>query len=87
MKRKEFANEVKQQYQECKFGIDPIDQEYLIEAMAWFICNVGEYGKISAEEIGVVKVLKLALKMKHQNIDISNYEAIRPIYEEVRCMK
>lgn len=61
LNRKKFAEEVKTEFKEslCKYD----DVIYLREAISWFMpsCNID---KVTPEEIGVLKMLKIAIELK-----------------------
>jgi len=57
LNRKKFAKEVIEEYENTY-----IDLEYLCKAIACML--PGEFGKVTPEQVGVVKVLKLAMEIK-----------------------
>lgn len=61
LNRKKFAQEVQKEFKLsiCKYD----DVIYLHEAISWFIPSL-DFRKITPEQIGVLKMLKIAIELK-----------------------
>lgn len=61
LNRKKFAQEVTEAFK--SFG-SYSDTVYLHEAIAWMISSVTVKSKVSLEQVGILKVMKIAMEIK-----------------------
>lgn len=68
LNRKKFAKEVAEEFKE---GFDPYDDiRYLFKAISWMRPALESRERISLEQVGVLKLLKIAIEIKKFGSDL-----------------